>query len=659
MKIKPLEFDPDPKSLDTWMHLMRIGMDSFQFLREAVQNSIESILRRGGPGKIQIRYSEPYLVNHGIYKMQIIDDGEGMTQEQSEILLSRLCKTSNKLGPHDNFGLGTKIGMLASSPAGLIFQSWTKGNPVGTHIRLVYDKDNHKWGLDLYENTENSENGFDWAHSKPIPPGSTLGDTDTKVQPSLIARAGHGTNVIILGHKLDQDTMEPPIHVRGQRYGMPIPRGRDDIGTDKWIAKYLNWRYIDLPDNVKVSVFNKNGRYIKVTGQRGFFDKRVSNTRTTLDQGTVPITTGVVHWWLLNRQYRTSPGSNSSTINSAWSGQYETLGHVGALFQNELYEAYSFHEGGRSRLQEFGIIMGAGQVVLYYEPDPTKIDVCPNINRNGLFVDGSHIDWEEVGAEFRKSMPRRLASFVSKRVRLSEEGKDYTSEVRRRVRKLHKFISVQRWRVVKNQEGGKETTQNTGKDPVPKPKKDTDKPLPKKGDLQIGHPSRRRSKEKGEVVRKPPKNETKRVIRQEFPKALWISRKAGTRIEGELEDRAATYLLPPDNFVKINSDFRVFASIIQSLINRFNKNEKWYDWFFNQLKPEVEVKLFSHICGVMAKLSDSPQWTRDDVAHACSEHALTGAIMDCEGLLDRTVRRCTVALKKKNALDEAEAKISN
>ena len=105
------------------------------------------------------------------------------------------------------------------------------------------------------------------------------------------------------------------------------------------------------------------------------------------------------------------------------------------------------------------------------------------------------------------------------------------------------------------------------------------------------------------------------------------------------------------NILKINADFRWFSTIVDRLIKTCDKNEAWASWFLEILKPDIEVKLISHICGVRGKLKDSPSWTMDDIKEACSERALTGTVMDAEWILERAARRARKKLKEKELSD--------
>ena len=110
-----------------------------------------------------------------------------------------------------------------------------------------------------------------------------------------------------------------------------------------------------------------------------------------------------------------------------------------------------------------------------------------------------------------------------------------------------------------------------------------------------------------------------------FPKILWVSIKDGTREAGDIEDRAARFLVD-QNTLLINADFRVFVDMVELWVTQYEKKpgvrevaeSSVHDWFAQAL---VET-----VIGVQA-LKDSKEWSVDEVERALSEEALTAVVM--------------------------------
>lgn len=132
-----------------------------QFLREAIQNSIEA-----GATKIKIEPCPMALHDHaelpgGIKRLSVLDNGEGMNADQ---LLKYINKynSSSKIsgGHHDNFGIGIKATAANFNHYGLVFISWTRESDEGNMIWLCYNKKAKQFGvrhIPVYEKQDDGE----------------------------------------------------------------------------------------------------------------------------------------------------------------------------------------------------------------------------------------------------------------------------------------------------------------------------------------------------------------------------------------------------------------------------------------------------------------------------------------------------------------------
>src|SRR5690606_29595144 len=113
----------------------------------------------------------------------------------------------------------------------------------------------------------------------------------------------------------------------------------------------------------------------------------------SVDSGTVGLSNATVRWWILKER---------DSIDD--SGNNVSGGHVGALYNDELYEM-AIGRPGVARLQSFGVIFGYNRVVLYVEPIQTPNgDLTANTSRTHLLIDGHPLPWSEWAIEFRENL---------------------------------------------------------------------------------------------------------------------------------------------------------------------------------------------------------------------------------------------------------------
>jgi hypothetical protein len=110
-----------------------------------------------------------------------------------------------------------------------------------------------------------------------------------------------------------------------------------------------------------------------------------------------------------------------------------------------------------------------------------------------------------------------------------------------------------------------------------------------------------------------------------FPEVTWVSVKDGSRVEGDMEDRAAKYLAD-QNHLLVNGDFRVF----KDLIAHFMRNHKGIAGaeavVTNAVRGWFAQALVEAVIGVQA-LRNSKEWVQDEIERALSEEALTACTM--------------------------------
>lgn len=114
-----------------------------------------------------------------------------------------------------------------------------------------------------------------------------------------------------------------------------------------------------------------------------------------------------------------------------------------------------------------------------------------------------------------------------------------------------------------------------------------------------------------------------------FPEVKWISVAEGTRLPGDMEDRASRYL-DDQNRLLINADLRAFDDMIKYWQKQYAKHhaaaagiashivESVHNWF--------EQALVETVIGLQA-LKGSREWNIDQLTKAMSDEALTAVVM--------------------------------
>ena len=63
---------------------------------------------------------------------------------------------------------------------------------------------------------------------------------------------------------------------------------------------------------------------------------------------------------------------------------------------------------GTARLQQFGVIFGYRQVVIYVEPHANETRLTTNTARTNLLINNEPLPWADWAAEFREKMPSEI-----------------------------------------------------------------------------------------------------------------------------------------------------------------------------------------------------------------------------------------------------------
>ncbi len=573
--------------------LDRLGQDCapLQFLRELTQNGIEAIGRTGCPGEIvwDVDWIS-YDLADGPMKLCITDSGDGMTGEEMLEFINQLSSSGAEQSFSSNYGVGAKIAAATKNPAGVIYQSWKDGQ--GWMVHLEKDGATGEYGLRQWELGDGTYSHY-----------FTLEDS---VKPDSIGE--NGTKVVLLGIDGDTDTMSAP---------------EGAVSPSRWISKYLNTRYFRFPDGVGVKAREgwdfprtDGDRNVlrTITGQQQYLNQHC------LDAGRQELASSIVHWWILKDE-------PALTNNS---GFIESAGHIAALYQDELYDRATAR-AGTAMLQQFGVLFGSRQVVLYLEPGSGDgSSLTTNTARTTLRLNGDGLPWSDWAHEFRERMPAALAEFVKEKAQASTE-KDHVKSIKDRLKGVMDLYRVSRYRP------SPQGTYLSDPYSVARVSVSPGSGGRSKGGggegASVGSSGKgKRDSEVGNVYhlfeKKDGGTPSERSQTDPFPVVNWVSVQDGTRSEGDMEDKAAKYVAN-QNTLMVNADFRVFADMIARLANAKGMAPGGID-----IRPTVtdvvhawfEQALIETVIGVQ-QLKGSKEWGPGEIEAALSEEAMTAAVM--------------------------------
>lgn len=592
-----------------------------QQIRELTQNAIEAVQRRrkfdSSEGVIRWDVDWDHLKRTGVYKLSIVDNGDGMTPPQMlEYLNSLAVQGANQTqGISENFGVGAKITALHRNSHGLVYQSWLDGK--GTMVKLHRDDKEGVYGLDSFE----LEDGPDWT--------PRIKDV---YKPSTITK--NGTKVTLLGTSKQDNTCFPP----------------EAGGAMNWLITYLTGRYFRIPENIKLQarvLTRDDGDWPSEEPQpsaKTYNFQTVFGAKALLDdyakeKGTVALTTADAHWWVFDDPRQAS--KDMSTRGGR-------TGKVGIVFQDEVY-VQLVPPAARRILASFGIVFGADHVVIYVEPKKT-LDIRADTARSRIIINGEDVqkaNWFETwGEEFRQKMPPAIKAKIDEIMAKTEgdpEGKT-RERIKERLQRIRELLRPSRYRrdptgylrAVGQAPGG--ASGNGGGERG-------------NGDYAGGARKGGRASDDylTDLVESGGESVALVSISSKEPEIKWVSRAAGTREEGELDDLAASIIgdTLSSELVKANRDFRGYRDLVNFFSREFNPSadlaidrkivEYVEEWFEYQLIEAIVT---------VRNLVNGRTWTPEDIDRALSPHALTTSLMARFHIVERVKRSLNSDLAK-------------
>lgn len=571
-----------------------LGKDAgeLQYLRELVQNSIESIARANrSDGHVIVDFEEV----EGIKKLRITDNGIGMTPEEVRENINRLSSTSGEQAFDKNFGIGAKITAAVRNPYGVLYKAWKDGEGSVTML----GRQDGRYGRIGWRSPEGNSVDY-WL---PLP--------ESDKHP-IIDRSG--VSVVLLGKAKEEDTtIAPP--------GAELP--------SQWAAAYLERRYFEMPSGVTIKVLRPVEIYDSGRGTLRSIHDTIRGQKYYLDKhseyhGEIALleVNALVRWWILSEEI----ASGGKTWNNR--------GHVAAVYQRELYEI----RAGVSRssaLKDFGIYAGHGRIVIYVEP--TNV-IGANTSRTSLVLKGGGpLDYAEIGAAFAEKMPDELAGFMSGQV--SAEQADHRKSILKNFKEVEDALDQARLRrsatgrpeSVKPESGGRagfdgattvERVRSSGGS------------RPQDATGRIGSDYLRKAREEMERRLK-----VKRVSSDPIPRVVWDE-------EGQTvaAGRAATYT-HATHVLTANARFEFYLDLLEWSLTEAK----------NRLATDISDETLRRICEdevrrwfeealaqavvVLRPMSHDERWGPNVFETGLSDEGLTAAVVSHRWLLMSAIKR--------------------
>jgi len=490
-----------------------LGKDAgeLQYLRELVQNGLESIGRSGRTsGRIEIDFEEVDRVK----KLRLTDNGLGMTPDEVSANINRLSASAGIQAFDKNFGIGAKITAAVRNPYGVLYKAWKDGEGSVTML----GRQDGRYGRIGWRSAEGDSVDF-WL---PLP--------ESDKHP-IIDRSG--VSVVLLGRSKEEDTtVAPP--------GVELP--------SQWVAAYLERRYFEVPSGLTVKVLRPVEIYDSGRGSFRAISDTIRGQRYYLDKHSdyhgevaVPDVNAVVRWWVLSEEI------------TAGGKTWNNRGHVASIYQCEMYEVRAGMNRS-SALKDFGVYAGHGRIVIYVEP--TNVIGATTSRTSLILKDGTPLEYAEIGAAFADKMPDALAAFMSGQV--SAEQADHRKSILKNLKEVDEALDQARLR--RSQSGKPESVKaESGGRPghdvevsTSRPARSSGSSRPQDATGRIGSDYLRKAREEMERRLK-----VKRVDADPLPRVVW-DEDGQTVAAG----RAATYTRAT-HVLTVNAKFDFYLDLLE------------------------------------------------------------------------------------------------
>ena len=398
-----------PQGLTEFIRNLSRDCSNGQWLREFTKNSFEAIetyrvvMDKTFQGSVLVEYDSK-LAESNIFKIQIIDNGIGMTKEELLQFPRQLSSTSpekQKYGTK-NYGIGAKISSLTRNHFGIEYKSWRDGK--GHAIWLYYDEEKDQYGLKEYIDLNGVEHCI---------------ELDRSSRHEIIK--DHGTIVTLWGMTKEADTMDNATHA--------LPGSRE-----AWIQQYLNKRYFEIPAFINLK--SRDGYF-----KRGTFNslRNIKGMKSMLDKnsefsGIVPLNDADVQWYVL-KEGRDGHGR-----------EYDK-GHTGIVHEGEIFNI----QDGRHKQPKFGIGWMNKHIVLHIHPRTDEYH--QNVSRNSIAYRGEEsLPWPVWQEEFKSNFPDELKLYLDSK--LLDDQNESLINIKRQLKDYRKFYPLSQFKKYKLSNSG-------------------------------------------------------------------------------------------------------------------------------------------------------------------------------------------------------------
>lgn len=577
--------------------IRNLGRDCLpnQYLREFVKNSIEACQRVPDTiGDIVLDFNHAIYEETGVFKLSIVDNGDGMSVTQMLSLLNNLSSSGAIANKYQNYGVGAKISALTRNHAGIQYESWKNGQ--GYAILICYNEQDDVYGIQGY-----TDSAGEVIYARPI---------DDELKPDIIA--AHGTRVTLLGMHPNQDTMLPP-------EGM----GHDRSG---WIEEYLNNRFFMVPARIQIQA--RTGYFQDQANPALNYLSRITGFHTTIDacaidQGFLRLHNATALWWIM---------AEDSPIK----------GQTALLNQGEIFDCQSDRS---NRSSYFGIIVGRDRVIIYLVPD----DAVQNTARTGLKnPDGSDLNWNVWQDQFRAEMPQALKDFID--ALLNDAALvSHAHSIHERLKWLKAFYDLCGYVPIilgkKRQPVAEvKAPQSMPMQSAPPPQhRPNTAPEPIKP-AQPPQPTRRDPVDQSED-----EEEREDSIANFFPHIEWTDEQKSNQLAG----RAAEFL-EHTNTVLANLDFKGFQDVLAFFNTKYAGVPDIELLVKSVVAESVEQMLMECVAGILS-MKDQNHWNAHQVNAALSKEALTVAVMQRYWLMKHIDEELLKKIQKQSVKNHAIA----
>ena len=567
--------------------LERLGSEctDLQGLRELTVNGLDAIaaLGDGASGRVvwDLDWQRFDASGGRVRKLSVTDTGTGMTPEHLREYINQLASSGREQSASGNFGVGAKVAAGSRNPHGLEYRSWHHGQ--GARVCFKRHPDG-RWGLEPQR----------WPDGR----SDFWRALDEQDKPWLLRGQDHGTQVLLLGRYERHDTTQPADSVTE--------------GRRQWITRYLNGRFVRLPEQVEVLVAEQHGhdqpgKLRRIHGERHHLQQRA------IAAGVVELSDAIAHWWVLDDDHRARRRESSLWF---------ATGHTAAVYCDELYDILPQTRGGYGRLQDFGIRFGYERVVLHLEPHVQPGRVQCNTARTLLLLDHEPLPWARWGEEFAAAMPAEILQLQERAA--SAEAVPRQEAIRQRVTAILPLYRLSRYR------------------PSARPRQAPIQPGTGKRNLPpettITGPAASRRQTAADAAAAPDPDEPPRDGLTEptvadpdheqeshptvsLPDVAGISARDGSRATGDLEDQAARYHVDRHELT-INADFRAITDLIAHWYDRYRRVAGARTVIEGQVREWCEQILVEVVLAAR-----SSTWSPEQLDALLSPTSLTAALL--------------------------------